>query len=65
MLGNLICWAIALGMIFSKSASVSDFYTKALLAMGFIFLGTLCKAIDVYREIHIRENDKTVSNDVA
>ena len=37
MLANLICWIIALGM---------------MLAMGFIFLCTISKAVDVYKDIH-------------
>lgn len=56
MLGNITCWCIALGIIFSKSGGVGDVYAKMLLAMGFIFLGILSKAVDVYHETH--SNDK-------
>lgn len=58
MLGNLACWAIAIGIMLSKSINVEDLYTKTLLAMGFIFLGILSKAVDVYRETHVIEIDE-------
>lgn len=62
MLANLICWVIALGMMLSESVSREDLYTKTLLAMGFIFLGTLSKAVDVYRDVH--KNEKTGAGSV-
>ena len=52
MLGNLICWVIALATIFASSTDRADLYTKMLIAMGFIFLGILSKAVDVYRDTH-------------
>lgn len=52
MLANLVCWIIALGMMLSDSTNQEDLYIKTLLAMGFIFLGTISKAIDVYRDTH-------------
>lgn len=52
MLGNITCWIIALGIMLSETSSTDDLYTKTLLAMGFIFLGTLSKAVDVYRDTH-------------
>ena len=58
MLGNLICWIIALGAMFSESTSREDMYIKTLLAMGFIFLGILSKAVDAYRDVH-KINAKT------
>jgi hypothetical protein len=57
MLGNLICWVIALGMMLSDSMSREDLYIKTLLAMGFIFLGILSKAVDVYKDTHSIELD--------
>ena len=57
MLGNLICWVIALGMMLSKSMSREDLYIKTLLAMGFIFLGILSKAVDTYKDTHTVELD--------
>lgn len=57
MLGNLICWVIALGVMLSKTVSREDLYIKTLLAMGFIFLGILSKAVDTYRETHLVEFD--------
>lgn len=56
MLSNLICWVIALGMMLSDSMNREDLYIKTLLALGFIFLGTLSKAVDVYRDVH-KKND--------
>ena len=58
MLGNVTCWAIALGIMMSKSMTTEDLYIKSLLAMGFIFLGILSKAVDVYRETHTIEIDE-------
>ena len=57
MIGNVICWIVAIGIMLSKSADQSDLYTKTLLAMGFIFLGILSKAIDYYREVHKPSNE--------
>lgn len=56
MLGNLICWIIALGMMLSDSTNKEDLYVKTLFAMGFILLGILSKAVDVYRDIHKSNN---------
>ena len=53
MLGNLICWVIALGIMLSDNVNREDLYIKTLLAMGFIFLGILSKAVDTYRETHL------------
>lgn len=55
MLGNLICWVVALGMMLSDSMNREDLYIKTMLAMGFIFLGILSKAVDVYRDTHTVE----------
>lgn len=52
MLANLTCWVIALGLIFSNSIDRTDLYTKLVFAMGFILLGTISKAIDVYKHTH-------------
>lgn len=52
MIANITCWIIALGLIFSKSIGNDELYIKLLFAMGFIFLGTISKAVDYYREIH-------------
>ena len=52
MLGNLVCWVIALGMMLSDSTNREDLYIKTLLAMGFILLGVLSKAVDAYRDTH-------------
>lgn len=57
MIGNAMCWGLALGMLFSKSEGVTSDITKILLAMGFIFLGILSKAVSVYRDTHTIEID--------
>lgn len=59
MLGNVLCWCAAIGIMLSKSADATDLYTKTLLAMGFIFLGILSKAVDYYREVHKPSNEGT------
>jgi hypothetical protein len=59
MLANITCWIIALGIMLSGFNGKQDLYYKTLLAMGFIFLGILSKAVDVYRETHIKHGDKT------
>jgi hypothetical protein len=58
MLGNIACWGIALGIMLSKTMSAEDLYIRTLLAMGFILLGILSKAVDVYRETHTIELDE-------
>ena len=58
MLGNVTCWCIALGIVFSKSSGAGDLYTKLLLAMGFIFLGILSKAVDVYHDTHSNDTNQ-------
>lgn len=57
MIGNLICWVIALGVMLSKSISREDLYIKSVIAMGFIFLGILSKAVDTYKDTHTIELD--------
>lgn len=52
MLGNFTCWVIAIGIMLSKTMTTEDLYMKTLLAMGFIFLGILSKAVDAYYETH-------------
>lgn len=52
MLANMSCWIIAIGIMISGNTSQEDLYIKTLLAMGFIFLGTLSKAVDVYKEVY-------------
>ena len=59
MLGSVVCWAIALGMLFNRIEGFTTDYTRMLYAMGFIFLGILSRAVSVYRETHIIEVDVT------
>ena len=59
MIGNLICWCIAIGIMLSKSTTPEDLYIRTLLALGFIFVGALSKAVDTYRYIHENKNKTT------
>lgn len=56
MIGNIVCWAIAIGIMLSKSTGADDLYIRTLLAMGFIFLGILSKAVDVYHDTHSNDD---------
>jgi hypothetical protein len=57
MIGNIICWIIAIALIMSKSFG-DILYTKLLYAMGFILLGILSKFVDYYREVHKDKSEK-------
>lgn len=62
MIGNILCWIIAIALILSKSSLIEGgLYTKLLYAMGFIFLGILSKAVDYYHEVHKVKTDKTTT----
>lgn len=52
MLEELVCWGIALGLMFSKVEGFTSDYTRIVFAMGFIILGAVYKAINVYRTTH-------------
>ena len=52
MLEELVCWGIALGLMFSKVEGFTSDYTRIIFGMGFIILGAVYKAIDVYRTTH-------------
>ena len=60
MLGNIVCWCAAIGIMLSKATDQADLYTRSLLAMGFIFLGILSKTADYYHEAHksVKEEKK-------
>jgi hypothetical protein len=57
MLANIICWVIAMALIFAKTSGI-DLYIRLLFAMGFIFLGTLSKAVDTYWETRMSKGDE-------
>jgi hypothetical protein len=57
MIGNILCWVIALALILSDTVVAAQLYTKVLLALGFIFVGVLSKAVDVYHDVHRRYID--------
>lgn len=52
MLGNLLCWIVAIAAIFSNGPKAPDLETRLLYAMGFIFLGILSKTSDYYKDVH-------------
>ena len=52
MLGNIICWMFALCLMLMKTPTLHDWYIRIAFALGFIFVGTLCKAVEVYRIAH-------------
>lgn len=62
MLANLTCWVIAFGIMLSKSISREDLYIKMLLAMGFIFLGILSKAVEAYYTVNNKDDDDEKHN---
>lgn len=56
MLGSLICWGTALGILFTSSGqTTNDIYIRCAIAMGFIFLGIFSRAVSVYHEIHKKD----------
>ena len=57
MLEELVCWGIALGLMFSKVEGFTSDYTRITFAMGFIILGSIYKAIEVYRTTHMIDID--------
>lgn len=60
MLGSIICWGTALGILFTSSGqTTSDIYIRCVIAMGFIFLGIFSRAVSVYHETHKRETKDT------
>ena len=62
MLGNLICWIIAIALLATKVNGVDEWHIRVLFAMGFILLGILSKAVDVYQATHTKEENKETKN---
>lgn len=58
---EVICMIISIGLMFYRDGGIhmTDDYTKILLGIGFIFLATVNRAIDVYKETHTYELDVT------
>lgn len=61
MLGNVICWAIALGLMFSRVDGFTSDIHKILLAMGFILLAILNKAVYAYQLVHTPAEEENKS----
>ena len=57
MLEELVCWGIALGLMFSKVEGFTSDYTRIIFGMSFTMLGAIYKAIDVYRTTHTIDID--------
>lgn len=57
MIGNAICWGLALGMLFSRSEGITSDNYKILFAMGFMLIGLISRAVSVYHDVHTVEVD--------
>lgn len=57
MIGNAICWGLALGMLFSRSEGITSDRCKILFAMGFMLIGLISRAVSVYHDTHTVEVD--------
>lgn len=53
MLANIVCWGLALGLMFCRNGGISGDNEKMFFAMGFIFLGILSKLVDYYGRMHV------------
>ena len=62
MLGNLICWIIAIALLAAKTNGIDEWHTRVIFAMGFILLGILSKAVDAYQSVHRKEESKETNN---
>jgi hypothetical protein len=55
VLGDAVCWALAIVLLFSSSeGSISDM-VRWVLALGFIFVGTISRFVSVYRDVHSKK----------
>ena len=52
MLEELVCWGIALGLMFSKVGGFTSDYTRIAFAIGFMGWGCVYKAIWGYIKMH-------------
>lgn len=52
MLGCVACWAFAISLIFNWFTINGDYLTSMLFAIAFIFVGTISRAVSVYRDTH-------------
>ena len=61
MLVDAICWGFALALILIQPDrflnDIPDTTTRLLLALGFIFVGTISRGISVYRDVHSKKNE--------
>jgi hypothetical protein len=55
MLVDAICWAVAIIFACTDTVAIADDFHKALLALGFIFVGTISRFVSVYREVHSKK----------
>lgn len=52
MLGCIACWAFAISLIFKTFTINGDYLTSMIFAVVFIFVGTISRAVSVYRDTH-------------
>lgn len=52
MLGCVACWAFAISLIFNWFTINGDYLTSMIFAVAFIFVGTISRAVSVYRDTH-------------
>jgi hypothetical protein len=62
MIGNILCWVIAISLILANNAVLDNMYERLLFAMGFIFLGILSKAVDYHHGVHNTSKEKNNKN---
>ena len=62
MLGNLICWIIAIALLAAKANGIDEWHIRVIFAMCFILLGILSKAVDAYQSVHRKEESKETNN---
>ena len=62
MIGNLICWVIAIALLVTKVNGVDEWHIRVIFAMAFILLGILSKAVDAYQAVHTKDEHSETEN---
>lgn len=57
MLGDAICWAIALVLMFTQSTGFASDLSKMWLAVGFIFVGSISRFVSTYRTVNSKKEE--------
>ncbi len=63
MLGNLLCWIMAIGLFISGFADQNEMYMKLVFMLSFILVGAVCKLVDAYREVNKPASSNTMTKD--